>query len=86
MWGRPLLNRLTQEEFVGGTAHLNLKIQIVSIGIFKICSRFDAMAIEKLFNSLEHAIVMMFMKWEIQNKIEPEDLFLRFFKMPMINI
>ena len=44
------------------------------------------MAIEKLFNSLECAIVMMFMKWEILNKIEPEALFLRFFKMPMVNI
>ena len=44
---------LAHEQFVGGTAHLNLKIQIVSIEIFKICSRFEVMAIEKLFNSLE---------------------------------
>ena len=53
---------LAQEQFAGGTAHLNLKIQTVSIKIFKIYSRFDVMAIEKLFNSLECAIVMMFMK------------------------
>ena len=46
----------------GYSTSSNLKIQIVSIEIFKICSRSDAMAIEKLFNSLECAIVMMFMK------------------------